>query len=157
MTELPQITRRTVLFSTLAAGAGVGLAACGTGSSSLGANQGSGAGNTAGAASAPSVAGGGGSGQALVKLSAVPVGGAVVVDAAGTPVVVAQPTAGEVVGFSARCTHQGCVVNPQGGQLVCPCHGSVFDAKTGKNLQGPAPTPLPAISVKLSGGEVVTA
>ena len=37
------------------------------------------------------------------------------------------------------------------------CHGSMFDAKTGKVLQGPAPQPLPAITVTVDNGQIVTA
>jgi len=45
--------------------------------------------------------------------------------------------------FSNRCTHAGCRINREiDGQLVCPCHGSRFDASTGKVLQGPAGLPL---------------
>ena len=58
--------------------------------------------------------------------------------------------------LSAVCTHAGCQVSFQagasGGQLVCPCHGSVFDAKTGAVIQGPAVTPLPRRQVVVRDG-----
>ncbi len=41
--------------------------------------------------------------------------------------------------FSNRCTHAGCRINQEiAGQLVCPCHGSRYEAATGKVVQGPA-------------------
>jgi len=91
----------------------------------------------------------------LVKLSDVPVGGAVAAQAPSGAIVVARPTAGTVVAFSAICTHQGCKVSPQGNRLDCPCHGSVFDAFTGKPVRGPAPAPLQSVPVKVSGQDVV--
>jgi rieske iron-sulfur protein len=46
----------------------------------------------------------------------------------------------------------------QGGQLACPCHGSVFDPARGAEVvAGPAPRPLPEIPVKVEGGEIVKA
>ncbi len=78
-------------------------------------------------------------------------------DSAGKPVIVAQPSKGEVVAFSAVCTHMGCTVAPQGKILKCPCHGSTYDLATGENTGGPAPRPLTAIRVTVSGGEVVEA
>jgi len=93
-----------------------------------------------------------------VRLADVPVGGAVAAKAAdGSTVIVAQPKAGEAVAFRAKCTHMGCTVAPAGARLKCPCHGSVYDALTGKNIAGPAPRPLPPISVTVTGGEVVQA
>ena len=71
--------------------------------------------------------------------------------------IIAQPEAGTVVGFSAICTHMGCTVAPDGAQLTCPCHGSVFDAATGANVSGPASRPLDAFSVKVDGDQVVQA
>ncbi len=63
---------------------------------------------------------------------------------------------GSVTALSAICTHAGCQVSYQGGatggQLVCPCHGSVFDAKTGAVIQGPAVTPLPKRQVVIHDG-----
>jgi Rieske Fe-S protein len=41
------------------------------------------------------------------------------------------------------CTHQGCTVEAQGAQLVCPCHGSTY-SRTGEVLRGPAARPLRA-------------
>lgn len=45
------------------------------------------------------------------------------------------------------CTHMGC--NLSGGILTgdsveCPCHGSVFNVKTGAVVRGPAGRPEPA-------------
>lgn len=60
--------------------------------------------------------------------------------------------------FSNRCTHAGCLINKEnGGQLVCPCHGSRFDASTGKVLQGPAGMALRPIPFSYANetGEIV--
>lgn len=94
--------------------------------------------------------------RALAKLSAIPIGGSIAVDLAGRPITVAQPSAGNVVAFSAICTHAGCTVNPGGAQLNCPCHGSVFSAFTGQVVQGPAPLPLPQVPVHVTDGYVVS-
>ena len=94
----------------------------------------------------------------LVALADVPVGGAVSAeDAEGKPVIVAQPSKGEAVAFSAICTHKGCTVAPADSGLACPCHGSTFDAATGENTGGPAPSPLAEIGVEVVDGNVVQA
>jgi len=59
--------------------------------------------------------------------------------------------------FSNKCTHAGCRINKEiSGQLVCPCHGSRYDAFTGKVLQGPAGLPLSSIpfSTDTNSGEI---
>ncbi|MCI2422398.1 Rieske (2Fe-2S) protein [Saccharopolyspora sp. K220] len=97
-------------------------------------------------------------GQSLGALSAVPVGGAVAVTTpGGQQAIVSRPNDTTVAGFSAACTHRGCPVAPQGTELRCPCHGSVFDAFTGAVKHGPAETPLTAIPVKVDNGQIVTA
>ena len=94
----------------------------------------------------------------LAQLADIPVGGAVSATGPdGKPVIVAQPTAGKVVAFSAICTHQGCTVAPQGSVIRCPCHGSTYDLATGDNTGGPAPSPLAAIPVTVRDGAVVEA
>jgi cytochrome b6-f complex iron-sulfur subunit len=129
-------TRRAVVVAGMATGASV-LVACSGGSSS---------------------SGGGGASGPIVALADVPVGGAVAAkDGSGAPIVVAQPTAGKAVAFSAICTHMGCQVAPAGKRLDCPCHGSQYDAATGAVLRGPAPRPLPPVAVKVENGQVVKA
>jgi cytochrome b6-f complex iron-sulfur subunit len=83
----------------------------------------------------------------------VPVGSAIVVSGA-KPVVVAQPTAGTFVAFSASCTHRGTTVAAEPGSttLLCPAHGSEFDAATGKVLKGPATAPLASVPVTNADG-----
>ncbi|MBA4409071.1 MAG: Rieske (2Fe-2S) protein [Bacteroidota bacterium] len=45
--------------------------------------------------------------------------------------------------FSTTCTHAGCRIgNSRGSMLQCSCHGSQFEAETGKPLKGPAIKPL---------------
>lgn len=94
-------------------------------------------------------------GGGLAKVSAIPVGSAVSATADGNPVILSQPTAGTVVGFSAICTHRGCTVAPAGKELHCPCHGSIYDAATGAVKGGPAPSPLHKFAVHVAAGEVI--
>jgi cytochrome b6-f complex iron-sulfur subunit len=149
------VTRRTFIAGTAGA-AGLGaLAACGTGGD-VDADPGTRPGDPEAVGPDEQVAPG--EGEALVALGDVPVGGAVVLTAGGgEQVVVAQPEEGEVVAFSAVCTHQGCTVEHADGRLVCPCHDSVFDLATGEVVRGPADAPLPPFPVRLEGGEVVQA
>ena len=91
----------------------------------------------------------------LAQLADIPVGSAVAATLGGKAVVVAQPTAGTAVAFSAICTHKGCTVAPAGAKLNCPCHGSVYDALTGKVLSGPAPRALTSVPVTVKDGAVV--
>jgi Rieske Fe-S protein len=67
-------------------------------------------------------------------------------------------TASSLKVFSNRCTHAGCRINQEtGGQLICPCHGSRYDAATGKVLQGPAILSLPGVpfSSDAKTGEII--
>jgi len=92
-------------------------------------------------------------GRQLVALAAVPDGGGVI-----TSGVVVVREGSSVHAFSARCTHLGCTVNSVAdGKIFCPCHGSVFDARTGAVLESPATAPLPRIGVTVKEGEVYTA
>ncbi len=72
----------------------------------------------------------------------------------GGPDILVRGSNGALSAHSAVCTHAGCTVGFSGGQLVCPCHGSIFDASTGAVLQGPAVTPLPAKHVIERGGKI---
>ncbi|MFC3860881.1 ubiquinol-cytochrome c reductase iron-sulfur subunit [Deinococcus antarcticus] len=71
--------------------------------------------------------------------------------------------AGDVVAYSAICTHQGCPTKELGslgsgkGKIICTCHGSIFDpADNAKVLGGPAPKRLAALPLKVDGsGQLV--
>ena len=97
------------------------------------------------------------SGTKVATLADIAVGSAVSAELDGKPIIVARPTSATAACFSAICTHQGCTVKPAGTKLDCPCHGSVFDAKTGAVEGGPAPSPLPKIAVTVSDGAVFAA
>ena len=72
----------------------------------------------------------------------------------GQPDVIIRDTSGQLTAMSAVCTHAGCEVTYQSGQLFCPCHGSVFNARTGAVERGPASQPLAIKHVVESGGEI---
>lgn len=95
-------------------------------------------------------------GTVLAKVSDVPVGGSIGVKVSGQNVLIARPAAGEVVAFSAVCTHMGCTVAAAGTEFRCPCHGSRFDSATGAVKVGPAPTGLPRIPVRVADGDIVS-
>ncbi len=165
MTQEPrpsmETTRRGALAGIGLAGVAAALTACGGSSSSTAgtasaAPAGStpagaaGAAGASAAASSPAAAGGG---AALGTTSEIPVGGGMVFTAA--KVVVTQPTAGQFKGFSAICTHLHCIVDKvANGTIDCPCHGSKYSVKDGSVVDGPAPMPLAAQPITLSGEKI---
>ncbi|MFG2607964.1 Rieske (2Fe-2S) protein [Streptomyces sp. NPDC048514] len=135
MPARPSTSRRTVLRgAAVVPVAGLGLAAC--------------AAPDGGASATPT---------APVDLGAekeVPKGGAKLYR--DHNVVVSRAEDGTLKAYSTICTHAGCPINKlQGTTLVCPCHGSQFDAVTGKVVQAPATEPLTVLSVKAANGRIV--
>ncbi|GAA1057083.1 hypothetical protein GCM10017608_09010 [Agromyces luteolus] len=156
MDDARELSRRTALAlgGTGALGGALILAGCAPGSDSdggddSGASDGTGA--DAGGGSTPTDA----AGEDVAALADIPVGGSISATIGGEPVLLSQPTAGEVVAFSAVCTHQACTVAAEGATFVCPCHGSTFDAATGDVEQGPALDPLPSVPVSVDGDRVI--
>ncbi|MFG2449026.1 Rieske (2Fe-2S) protein [Streptomyces sp. NPDC048512] len=132
----PSASRRTVLRgAALTPVAGLGLAAC----------SGGGGGGAPATPTAPVVLG---------AESEVAKGGAELYQ--DQNVVVSRAEDGSLKAFSSICTHAGCAINKlEGTTLVCPCHGSEFDARTGKVLRAPATEPLNALSVEEKNGKIV--
>ncbi|GHJ95442.1 hypothetical protein SNE510_49610 [Streptomyces sp. NE5-10] len=145
--------RRTVLLATAALTTATAATTTGCGSDDGGGGgTGSSAPSSAGPGSAPGTAGG----TPLAATSEVPVGGGTVFK--DRKVVVTQPTEGEFKAFSAVCTHQGCLVDKvANGTIDCPCHGSKYRIADGAVAAGPAPRPLPAEEITVSGGTITLA
>lgn len=56
------------------------------------------------------------------------------------------------------CTHRGCKLSKgkiKEDTIQCPCHGSVFDIRTGRVLKGPAVQPEPIFQVKVESDEIL--
>ncbi|GGT04120.1 MULTISPECIES: Rieske (2Fe-2S) protein [Streptomyces] len=144
--------RRTVLAAGAATLAGAALTACGG-------DGGSQAPDASGAQGAPPAAdpaaggAGAGSGRTLARTSDIPVGGGKVFK--DRKVVVTQPTAGQFKAFSATCTHQGCsVASVADGNIVCPCHQSLFKVSDGSVTSGPATRPLAPAKISVDGDSI---
>lgn len=56
------------------------------------------------------------------------------------------------------CTHAGCPFSSDAdladGTILCNCHGSEFDLRTGEVLRGPAEYPVPAYPVRVMGDQL---
>jgi Rieske Fe-S protein len=134
------VSRRAVVEACLVAGA-VTLSGCTVYDTSL-------------EQPAPSEPAGSGSGGPIAAAADVPVGGGVVVK--DQKVVVTQPAEGEFKGFSAVCTHAGCIVaDVADGTINCTCHGSKFSISDGSVVAGPAKGPLGAKAVVVEGSQIV--
>ena len=76
------------------------------------------------------------------------------VEVADTAVCLARTGEGWVA-FDDTCTHEECSLAEgelDGGVIVCPCHGSEFDVRTGDVLTPPALDPLPIFEAREEGG-----
>ncbi|MET8626092.1 Rieske (2Fe-2S) protein [Kitasatospora sp. NPDC004669] len=137
----PATSRRSLLCgaaAALAVGGTVALTGCSSSSGSSGSSDSS---------SAPKGP------VDLGPASAIPEGGGKVFRE--QKIVVTQPTAGQYKAFSAKCTHAGCIVDQvKKEQIQCPCHGSRFGIADGAVQDGPAPSPLPAYTVTVEGGNL---
>ena len=90
-------------------------------------------------------------GTAVGPASVVPVGQAASFSdpATGDPSIVIRPSSGRFVAFDAVCPHAGCTVgyDPSAKVIICPCHGSQFNAGTGAVEVGPASTGLRRLGI----------
>ena len=99
-------------------------------------------------------------GGAIARESEVAAGSALEFtdEESGQQAVLVHLESGDFVAYSAICTHRQCTVGYSDGNLVCPCHGSIFDPANGGAVNnGPATAPLPEIPVEVRDGEVFRA
>ncbi|MEI7759770.1 MAG: cytochrome P450 [Thermoleophilia bacterium] len=78
------------------------------------------------------------------------------VEAGGTAVCLGRTAEGWVA-FQDTCTHEDCSLSDgelDSGVIVCPCHGSEFDLRTGAVLCPPAFEPLPIFEARVEEGEL---
>ena len=89
----------------------------------------------------------------IVPLVKVPVGETYLFryPSADDPAILLRVGDREVVAFSQKCTHLGCVVYYEADdhRWHCPCHEGNFDELTGEVLSGPPPRPLGRIAVEI--------
>jgi 3-phenylpropionate/trans-cinnamate dioxygenase ferredoxin subunit len=60
----------------------------------------------------------------------------------------------ELFAFGDECTHEGCslaegTLGQREETVVCPCHGSEFDLRTGEPVDGPAEDPVPVYPIRV--------
>ena len=67
------------------------------------------------------------------------------------PAILVRLSDAEVVAFSQKCTHLGCVVYYEADEQRwhCPCHEGTFEARTGNVISGPPTRPLGRIDVEV--------
>jgi Rieske Fe-S protein len=94
-----------------------------------------------------------GSPRRIVALERVPVGETYLFDypTGDDPAILLRVSEREVVAFSQKCTHLGCVVyfDPEEDRWHCPCHEGNFVARTGAVISGPPPRALGRIDVEI--------
>ena len=64
--------------------------------------------------------------------------------------------AGKIFAMGNKCTHRGCKLSSgklEGETVRCPCHGSVFNIRSGEVVKGPAKKPEPSYIVTVEKDE----
>ncbi|MGD0645339.1 MAG: Rieske (2Fe-2S) protein [Candidatus Bathyarchaeia archaeon] len=65
---------------------------------------------------------------------------------------------GNYFALSDVCAHRGCTLSKgklQGETVVCPCHGSTYDLKTGNFLKGPTKLPEAKYELKVENNDIL--
>ncbi len=92
----------------------------------------------------------------VARADALEEGGMRAFDVRGTRVAVAN-TAGAFHAFDDTCTHRQCSLaegDLEDTTVICPCHGSEFDVRSGEVLQGPAREPVETYETRVEGGSL---
>jgi nitrite reductase/ring-hydroxylating ferredoxin subunit/uncharacterized membrane protein len=79
------------------------------------------------------------------------------VDVAGVPVLLARAQSGEVCALAHTCTHLGGPLadgSRDGDTVTCPWHGSRFDLRTGRVVEGPAVFAQPRLETRERDGKI---
>lgn len=73
-----------------------------------------------------------------------------------SPGILVNTKEGELLAFSAVCTHLSCTVlfEDESESLFCPCHNGRFDL-SGNVVSGPPPKPLEPFAVEISGEDII--
>jgi 3-phenylpropionate/trans-cinnamate dioxygenase ferredoxin component len=56
------------------------------------------------------------------------------------------------------CMHRGCKLSEgelEGETVICPCHGSTYDLKTGNFLKGPTKKGEPTYNLKIENNDIM--
>lgn len=75
----------------------------------------------------------------------------------GLEIAVARLDDGSWVAFDNVCTHEECPLaegDLDGDRIICYCHSSAFDVRTGEVLDGPAEEPLRVYQTRVERGEL---
>jgi nitrite reductase/ring-hydroxylating ferredoxin subunit len=92
----------------------------------------------------------------LGKTDEVPDGEVRSFDANGVPVAVAN-VKGSLYAFDDTCPHRQCSLaegDLEETTIICACHGSEFDVRTGEVLQGPATDSVEHYELTVENGQI---
>lgn len=92
---------------------------------------------------------------AAAKVGDVPPNAAKIFKFGSSPAILINTQEGNLLAFSAVCTHLTCTVTYEAdtGTLYCPCHNGRFDM-AGNVISGPPPRPIEAYSVEVVGDDI---
>lgn len=91
--------------------------------------------------------------KSVAKAADIQPGQMAAFDVGGTPVAIANVD-GTFYGFADTCTHAQCSLaegDLEGTEVICACHGAVFDVTTGAVLDPPAKEPVASYPVRIEG------
>lgn len=96
------------------------------------------------------------SGTVVIPGKDVPEGEAKFFEYAGSAAVLVRKRGGDLVAFSAVCTHLGCIVQWEKDKqdFLCPCHAGHYSAD-GEVTAGPPPKPLKKLPFTVADGNIV--
>lgn len=87
----------------------------------------------------------------------LPPGGVRGVEVDGAKILLGRTENGDICALSSVCTHMGGALEDgrrEGDTIICPLHGSRFDLRTGKPVNGPAVFPQPRYETRVRNGRI---
>lgn len=94
-------------------------------------------------------------GKVVIPEQEIPEGGARFFEYAGSAAVLVRKRGGDLIAFSAVCTHLGCIVQwvREKQEFLCPCHAGHYSAE-GAVISGPPPKPLIKLPFAVADGAI---